>query len=76
MFMLTGSHDCGTLKTYSASSRAGKHILKIEVEYDTAIDMAYDVDALQKLADARKLARLSSANNALKSVEAEGGSDV
>lgn len=42
------------LKTFSGTTRAGKHILKLEVEYDTAMDMAFDLDGLQKVAEAHK----------------------
>lgn len=43
-----------TLKAFSATSRNGKHILKIEVEYDRALDMSFDVDALEELSDQQK----------------------
>jgi|GEM_PF-3520280 len=58
MFMLTNEDDIGgKLKTYSANSRAGKHILKLEVEYKSATRMAYDVDGLQKILNAQRPAR-------------------
>lgn len=56
MFMLTESLG-GKLKAYSGTSRAGKHTLKIEVEYDTASNMAFDVDGLQQLMEAQKPVR-------------------
>jgi len=42
------------LKTFSGTTRAGKHVLKIEVEYDSARDMGYDLDDLQKVLEAQK----------------------
>jgi len=57
MFLLSDKTIDAKLKTYNASSRAGKHILKLEVEYDSATGMAYDVDGLQKILDAQRPAR-------------------
>lgn len=68
MFMLTDGLG-GRLKTYSGTSRAGKHTLKIEVEYDTASNMAYDVDGLQKLMEAQKPARKPRTTRSSKSTE-------
>ena len=42
------------LKTFSGTTRAGKHIIKIEVEYPSAMDMAYDLEGLEKVQAAQK----------------------
>lgn len=47
----------GKLKTFSGSTRAGKHILKLEVHYDSALDMAFDLDSLAEVQKARKPTR-------------------
>ncbi|WP_425099161.1 hypothetical protein [Tropicibacter sp. S64] len=36
------------VKTYSATSRSGRHVLKIEVEYPDAMSMAYDMEQIDK----------------------------
>ncbi len=56
MFFLNDQSDLPgkKLKTFSGTTRAGKHILKLEVEYDSAMNMAYDLEGLQRVADARK----------------------
>lgn len=53
MFFLS-DREGQKLKTYSGTSRAGKHILKIEVEYSRAYDMAMDVESLETIACAQK----------------------
>lgn len=68
MFMLSERLG-GKLKTFCGTSRAGKHTLKIEVEYDTASNMAYDVDGLQQLMEAQKPVRKPRAATASKAVE-------
>lgn len=42
------------LKSFTGTTRAGKHILKIEVEYPSAMDMAYDLDGLDRVQAAQK----------------------
>ncbi len=56
MFLLTDDESTRPgkkLRAFSGSSRAGKHILKIEVEYSSASDMGYDLDQLQTITDAK-----------------------
>ncbi|MBK5945620.1 hypothetical protein CCR83_03935 [Rhodobacter veldkampii DSM 11550] len=45
------------LRSYTATSKAGRHTLKIEVEYTTAVDMGFDVEHLDEIAAAMKAAR-------------------
>ncbi|SDG18191.1 hypothetical protein [Sulfitobacter delicatus] len=59
MFFLS-DREGQKLKTYSGTSRAGKHILKIEVEYSRALDMAMDVESLDAIATAQKEAAKAS----------------
>ncbi len=55
MFFLS-AREGQKLKAYSGTSRAGKHVLKIEVEYSRAMDMAMDVESLDAIAEAQKTA--------------------
>ncbi len=55
--MLFFDHDT-KVKTYSSTSRAGKHVLKVELEYGDAISMAYDMERLDAaLAEQKKTAK-------------------
>ncbi|KIC38139.1 hypothetical protein RA27_20425 [Ruegeria sp. ANG-R] len=56
MFFLTEDSvaERKKLKTFSGTTRAGKHVLKLEVEYGSAMDMALDLEGLQRVADAQK----------------------
>lgn len=53
MFFLS-DREGQKLKTHSGTSRAGKHILKIEVQYTRAMDMAMDVENLDAIANAQR----------------------
>lgn len=53
MFFLSEDSG-GKLKTFSGTSRAGKHVLKVEVEYGSAYDMAFALEGLEKVAEAQK----------------------
>lgn len=41
--------SAGKLKTFSASSRASTHTLKLEVTFDSPVEMGYAVEELTKL---------------------------
>lgn len=43
------TESAGELRSFSAGSRAGQHVLKIEVVYTSASEMGYAVDNLAKL---------------------------
>ncbi len=60
MFLLT-EDGRARLKTFSGTTRAGKHILKVEVEYAGAVDMAYDLESLANIQEAQKPARATRA---------------
>lgn len=73
MFFLS-DREGQKLKAYSGTSRAGKHLLKIEVEYSRAMDMAMDVENLDAIAEAQKAAakpRRASAKTARKPKQIE-----
>lgn len=53
MFFLS-AREGQKLKTFSGTSRAGKHTLKIEIEYGSALDMAMDIENLEQVAEAQK----------------------
>lgn len=48
------TESAGELKSFSATSRNGTHILKLEVSYASAAEMGYALDSLSKLAAAIK----------------------
>lgn len=56
MFMLM-EDGRAKLKAFSATTRAGKHTLKIELEYSSAYDMAFDIESLEEVQAAQKPAR-------------------
>lgn len=43
------TESAGELKAYSATSRAGKHILRLEVTYGSASEMGYAIEGLDRL---------------------------
>lgn len=49
VYMLSAGSGFGTLKAFAGTSRAGKHTLKIEVEYSSPGNLGYDLEKLQKI---------------------------
>ncbi|MBP9184275.1 MAG: hypothetical protein KBF78_14160 [Fuscovulum sp.] len=49
--------SAGELKSYSATSRSGKNTLRLEVAYDSAVELGYALDALAELAASLKAIR-------------------
>lgn len=50
-------HNGSRVKSYSSSSRSGKHVLKVELEYDDAYDLAYDMKQLDERLAEQKAAK-------------------
>lgn len=53
------TESAGELRSFSASSRRGTNILRLEVSYSSAVEMAYAVEDLLKLQGSLKAARLA-----------------
>lgn len=47
-------HTRCRVKGYTSTSRSGKHVLKVELEYDDAYEMAYDIKQLDEQLKAQK----------------------
>lgn len=41
--------DQQKIRSFSAASNRGRHIVKIEIEYDQVYNMAYDIERLEEL---------------------------
>ena len=53
------SESAGDLKSFSAASRSGTHIVKLEVQFGSAVEMGYAIEELNKLQVAIKAVRAS-----------------
>lgn len=53
------SESAGDLKSFCAASRSGLHIVKLEVQFGSAVEMGYVIEELTKLQQAIKAVRAS-----------------
>lgn len=56
IIMEKANHGRGQLKKYNASSSNGRHTLTVTMEYDSAYDMGWDVEDLDRILAADKAA--------------------